>query len=220
MARFREVRAGVTETGMLTLYGTPTSGHTHRVETFLAMLGLPYQYVEAPAPVRQTDGFRALNALGEIPVLVDGDLVLADSNAILVYLARRYAPGGPWLPDDPVGEAQVQRWLSIAAGQIMYGPATCRMASLWGRSAGDPARGREIAQRILGFMDGHLASRRFLAAEHATLADLACYAYVALAPEGRIGLEPYPAVRSWLARVEALPGFKPMLRSPLPPEAR
>lgn len=203
----------------LALYGTPLSGHSHRVEAFLVILGLPYRYVEAPATVRQTAEFRRLNRLGQIPVLVDGDLVLADSNAILVYLARRYAPGSDWLPDDPVGAAQVQRWLSIAAGEVMYGPAICRMATLWGYSPGDPVRGQEIAARLLAFMDGHLADRTFLVAEHPTVADLACYAYVAHAPEGRISLEPYPAVRAWIARVEALPRFKPMVRFAVPEEA-
>ena len=194
----------------LALYGTATSGHTHRVETFLAMLELPHRFVEAPAAVRQSPEFLAMNPLGQIPVLQDGALVLADSNAILVYLARRYAPGSAWLPDDPVGAARVQRWLSIAAGEIMYGPATARMATRWGTGPGDPARAVAIASRILAFMEAHLTAQPFLAAEHATLADLACYAYVARAPEGRISLEPYAAVRAWLARVEALPRFKPM----------
>jgi glutathione S-transferase len=214
----REERESVTEPS-LSLYGTPLSGHAHRVEAFLVLLGLPYRYVEAPAAVRQSAEFRRLNPLGQIPVLVDGDLVLADSNAILVYLARRYAPDSAWLPADPVGAARVQRWLSIAAGEVMYGPATCRMATLWGRAPGDPVRGQEIAGRLLAFMNDHLDGRTFLAAEHPTLADLAIYAYVAHAPEGRIALEPYPAVRAWISRIEALPRWKTMPRSAVPEAA-
>lgn len=199
----------------ITLYGTPLSGHAHRVELLLLTFGLPYRYVTASADVRRSAEFRALNPLGQIPVLRDGDLTLADSNAIMVYLVGRYAPGSAWLPKEPVAAAQVQRWLSIAAGEVMYGPATARMALLWGMP-GDPVRAAEIAHRLLAFMDGHLAGRSYLAADHPTIADLACYSYVAHAPEGGIALDPYPAVCAWLGRVEALPHFKAMPRSPLP----
>jgi glutathione S-transferase len=202
----------------IVLYGTPLSGHAHRVELMLLMLSLPYRYEIADAAIRRSPAFRALNPLGQIPVLQDGDLTLCDSNAILVYLVRRYAPGSGWLPEEPVAAAQVQRWLSIAAGEVMYGPATARMATLW-NMPGDPVRAGEIARRLLAFMDGHLTGRAFLAAEHATIADLACYSYVAHAPEGRVPLEAYPAVRAWLARVEALPAFKAMPKSPLPEAA-
>jgi len=201
----------------IVLHGTALSGHAHRVENLLLMLGLSYRYEETPQAVRRTAAFLALNPLGQIPVLQDGELVLADSNAILVYLARRYGSGTGWLPEDPVGAAQVQRWLSIAAGEVRYGPALARMMTLWGRP-GDPVRARAIAGELLGFMESHLAERRFLAADHPTIADLACCGYVARAPEGRVSLAPYPAVRAWLGRVEALPRFKPLPRSEVPPE--
>ena len=196
----------------LVLHGLELSGHSHRVELLLRMLGLPYRFVPAPASVRSSPEFRALNPLGQIPVLQDGDLVLADSNAIMVYLVRRYAPGSAWLPEDPAAAAQVQRWLSIAAGEVMHGPATARAAALW-NMPGDPVRAKAIAERLFAFMESHLAERSYLAADHATLADLACCSYVAHAPEGGIALDPYPAIRAWLARVEALPGFKPMPQS-------
>jgi glutathione S-transferase len=140
-------------------------------------------------------------------VLQDGDLTLADSNAILVYLARRYAPDSAWLPQEPVAAARVQRWLSIAAGEVAHGPATARLIALFA-VPDDPARAARIAARILTFMDGHLADRAFLAADHVTIADLACYSYVAHAPDGGVDLAPYPAVRAWLARVEAQPWFQ------------
>lgn len=197
------------------LHGTPLSGHAHRVELMLRVLGLDFEHVEASATVRATPDYARLNPLRQIPVLEDGDLVLADSNAILVYLARCYDPDGPWLPGDPVAAAQVQRWLSIAAGEVMHGPATARGVTLWGMP-GDAVRAKHIAQRLLTFMDRHLSGRAYLAADHPTIADLACYSYVAHAPEGAIPLEPYPAVRAWLARVEGQPWFKPMPASPIP----
>ena len=200
------------------LHGTPLSGHAHRVELMLRILGLDFEYVEASAAVRATPEYARLNPLRQIPVLEDGDLILADSNAILVYLARRYDPDGPWLPGDPVAAAHVQRWLSIAAGEVMHGPATARVVTQWGMP-GDIVRAKHIAQRLLAFMDQHLTGRTYLAADHPTLADLACYAYVAHAPEGAIPLQPYPAVGAWLARVEAQPWFKPMPASPIPEPA-
>jgi glutathione S-transferase len=193
----------------ITLYGTHLSGHVHRVVMLLAMLELPYAFAEAPAEVRSGVEFLRLNPLGQIPVLTDGDLVLCDSNAIMVYLVKRYAPGSQWLPADAVEAAQVQRWLSIAAGEVKFGPGAARVALQWGR-AEDAIPASKIADRLLRFMDAHLYDRQFLALQHASLADLACYSYIAHAPEGGILLAPFPQVRAWLARVEALPRFKPM----------
>lgn len=199
------------------LHGTRLSGHVHRVALLLRMLGISYEFVEAGAEVRHSAEFKRLNPLGQIPVLQDGPILLADSNAILVYLAKRYAPGSPWLPEEPVAASRVQRWLSIAAGEVAYGPGAARRNSQWG-SPCDRGQAIDTAGRLFAFMDAHLADRAYLAAEHPTIADLACYSYTAHAPEGGISLEPYPAVRAWLLRVEALPGFEPMPRLALPPE--
>jgi glutathione S-transferase len=197
------------------LHGTHLSGHVHRVELLLRMLDLPYTFAEAGAKVRAGAAFCALNPLGQIPVLQDGELTLCDSGAILVYLCKRYAPGSAWLPDDAPGAAAVQRWLSIAAGEVAHGPASARAITLW-QAPGDPARAAAIAQRLLAFMEAHLEGRSFLAAGHATIADLACYGYLAHAPEGGVALDGYPALRAWLKRVEALPAFVAMPASPLP----
>lgn len=191
----------------LTLHGVALSGHCHRVALLLQLLGLPYTQVDAPAPVRASAAFLQLNPLGQIPVLQDGALVLSDSNAILVYLAKRYGAGTQWLPEDAVGAAQVQRWLSIAAGEIAYGPARARVVKRWGDPATPLQREFDVAARVLAFMEGHLAEHAYLAASHPTIADIACYAYVAAAPEGGVDLAPYPQVRAWLDRVEAIPGF-------------
>jgi glutathione S-transferase len=197
-------------TPAITLHGTRLSGHSHRVELFLNLLALPYAFVDSPDPVRRTDAFRAMNPLGQVPVLQDGELTLADSNAILVYLAKRYAPGSGWLPEDPVGAARVQRWLSIAAGEIMYGPALARITARFRDVGMPPALMHALADKVLGLMESELAARDFLAGAAPTLADVACYAYIAHAPEGGIALNPYPQVRAWIGRVRGLPGFIPM----------
>lgn len=201
----------------VTLHGTERSGHVHRAVLLLRMLEIPYRFVSAPAEVRRSAEFLRLNPLAQIPVLEDGPTVICDSTAILVYLAKRYAPGSPWLPEEPLAAAQVQRWLSIAAGEIKHGPALARAIAQWG-DPGDRDSAVRIAERLFRFMDAYVADRAYLAADHPTIADLACYAYIAHAPEGGLSLRPYPALRGWLSRVEALPRFQPMSRSPLPPE--
>jgi glutathione S-transferase len=199
----------------IALHGTELSGHAHRVVLLLRILGLPYRFVAAPPEVRRTPEFLKLNPLGQIPVLEDGPLVLADSNAIMFYLVRRYAPGSPWLPEEPVAAAQVQRWLSIAAGEVMHGCAIVRAIKQFNAPL-DHKQATRIAERLLRFMEQHLAGRSYLAADHPTIADLACYSYVAHVPEGGVSLAPYPAVRAWLARVEALPQFVPIPPLPIP----
>lgn len=201
----------------ITLYGTPPSGHAHRVEVLLKLLSLPYNYVTATVDVRQTPEFLALNPLGQIPVLQDEDTVICDSTAILVYLVEKYAPDSPWLPRDPKTRAEVQRWLSIASAEVRFGPATARAVSQW-NMAGNLDNAKAIAARLFNFMEGHLAGRPFLAASHPTLADLACHAYIAHAPEGGIDLSPYPHIQAWLGRVAAIPGFTDMAPLPLPPK--
>jgi glutathione S-transferase len=197
------------------LYTTKFSGHGHRVEVLLRLLGLAYQPIQAPAEFRASPEFAALNPLQQIPVLKDGDLILTDSNAILVYLAKTYDRNGTWLPDAPIEAAQVQRFLSVAAGEVRHGPCAARMTAQW-NLPGDLARAAQIAEKLLRFLDQHLSNRAFLAASHPTIADLACYSYVAHAPEGGIALDPYPSVQAWTARIEAIPGFYAMEKLPIP----
>jgi glutathione S-transferase len=189
------------------------SGHCHRVELFLSLLGLPCELVDVDLAAREhkQPEFLARNPFGQVPVIEDGDVTLADSNAILVYLEGRYAPG-TWLPRDPLGAAQVQRWLSVAAGQLAFGPAAARVIELF-RKAEDSAPCVTRGHQLLRVMEQELAARDWLAGSRPTLADIANYSYVASAPEGRVSLEEYPAVRAWLARIEALPGFLPMPQS-------
>jgi glutathione S-transferase len=203
----------------LQLYRNAISGHCHRVELFLSLLGLPYESIDVDLAQKQhkSPDFLVMNPLGQIPVLRDGDLTLADSNAILVYLEALHAPG-QWLPRDPVGAARVQRWLSLAAGPLAFGPAAARVVQLFKRPV-DPKEAIERAEALFGLMESELQRTPFLVGERATLADVAHYAYVARAPEGLVSLQPWPAIRAWLVRIEALPGFVPMLKSPVGLEA-
>lgn len=198
------------------LYHHPLSGHVHRVEVFLSLLGLPVERVgiDFGRAEHKAPAFLAINVFGQLPVIEDGAVVLADSNAILVYLALSYDTGEKWLPRDPVGAARVQRWLSIAAGPLAYGPAVARIATVFGRAVDQAPR--DAAARLFTVMEQHLGSSEFLAAAHPTIADLALYAYTAHAPEGGVSLAPYPRLRQWLARIEALPGFVDLVCSTVP----
>lgn len=208
-----------TPTTPIRLYGHPISGHVHRVRLMLSLLGLPFDEVPIDFATREhkSPEFLARNAFGQVPVIEDGALTLADSNAILVYLAGTYDAARRWWPAEPLAQARVQRWFSVAAGPLAYGPAAARVAVLFQRP--DNPAARAIAAQLFATMEGLLAEREWLAADHATLADVAMYSYTAHAPEGAVSLEPYPALRRWLARVEALPGFVGMVRSPVPAAA-
>ncbi|AIS10149.1 glutathione S-transferase family protein [Pseudomonas chlororaphis] len=195
------------------LYNFPRSGHAHRVELMLSLLGLPVELVFvdlAKGEHKQAD-FLALNSFGQVPVIDDQGVVLADSNAILVYLAQKYGQGR-WLPSDPVGAARVQRWLSVAAGPIAFGPAVARLITVFGaqRNA-EEAIARSHA--LLEVVEQELTASPYLAGSEPTIADIAGYSYIAHAPEGNVSLADYPQVRAWLARIEALPGFVGMPRT-------
>jgi len=197
------------------LYYHPISGHAHRAHLFLSLLGLDFELVEVDLlkAEQKTEAFLKLNPFGQVPVLDDNGTVIADSNAILVYLASRYGDAG-WLPKEPVGAAAVQRWLSVAAGEIASGPATARIINLFKKPV-DPADAIERAHRILGLVDSSLSGKEWIAAAQPTIADIALYSYIARAPEGNVDLAPYASVTAWLARVEALPRFQPFIKSPV-----
>ena len=116
------------------LYRHALSGHSHRVELFLSLLNRDYELVDVDLVngAHKQPEFLAMNRFGQVPVLEDGDVILADSNAILVYLASRYDSAGSWLPANPEAAAEIQRFLSVAAGQVIYGPATARLVNVFG----------------------------------------------------------------------------------------
>jgi glutathione S-transferase len=193
------------------LYGTPLSGHTHRVRLFLSLLKLPYEFVQIDMKAGQNRSpeHLARSPFGEVPVLEDGDVVLPDSTAILVYLASKYDDSGRWLPREPLAAAQVQRWLSNASGKIAYGPCTARLVTVFGAPL-DHERALAISARLFDVMEEELGGRRYAVGDHASIADIAAFSYIEHAPEGGVSLKPYPNIRAWLANVRALPGFVAM----------
>ncbi|MPQ65175.1 MULTISPECIES: glutathione S-transferase [unclassified Pseudomonas] len=195
------------------LYNFSRSGHAHRAELMLSLLGLPVEliHVDLPSGAHKTPEYLALNAFGQVPVIDDQGLVLADSAAILVYLALKYGQGR-WLPTDPVGAAHVQRWLSVAAGPIAFGPARARLITVFGAPF-DAEDAISRSHALLKVVEHELNQSSYLVGDTPTIADVAGYSYIAHAPEGNVSLADYPNVRAWLARIEALPGFVPMPRT-------
>ncbi|WP_118184825.1 glutathione S-transferase family protein [Paraburkholderia phosphatilytica] len=195
------------------LYYAPLSGHSHRAQLFLSLLGVEHELVtvDLRAGEHKQPAFLQMNRFGQVPVLVDGETVVPDSCAILVYLARKFQRTD-WLPESPTGAAAVQRWLSVAAGQIAFGPCAARLVTVFGL----PFNADEVIARahaILALIEAELDGREWIAATHPTIADVALYSYIANAPEGNVDLRQYRNVKAWLARMEALPGFVPFPQS-------
>jgi glutathione S-transferase len=197
------------------LHHHPLSGHAHRVRLFLSLLGIEHELaaVDLMAGAHKQPAFLQMNRFGQVPVLDDDGVIVSDSNAILVYLAKKYRRAD-WLPETPEGAASVQRWLSVAAGQIAFGPAAARLVTLFGAKF----NAEEVIARahaILALIDAELEGRRWIAAPQPTIADVALYSYIARAPEGNVDLSGYRNVQAWLGRVEALPGFVAFQTSPV-----
>jgi glutathione S-transferase len=194
---------------MVTLHGIASSGNTYRVRLMLALIRLPYAFAAVTGhDALATPAFRALNPFGEAPVLVDGDVVLRDSQAILVYLARRDGRFD-WLPEAAPAMAAVCQWLSFAANEIQNGPRMAR-AITRGIVAGDLAAAHGRATRAVRLLDARLRGRAWLETERATIADIACYPYIFNAEEGGVETAALTGLRAWLARIEALDGFVAM----------
>lgn len=198
------------------LYRHALSGHSHRAEMFIRMLGLPLTLIDVDlvnGEQRQA-AFLSLNRFGQVPVIEDDGTVVADANAILTYLALRYG-AEHWLPREPLHAAHVQQWLSQAAGALSRGAATARAINVF-RLQRDTSAAVQEAHWLFVRVEAALADGKELwlaGGALPTIADIAMYTYTAHAPEGGASLDAYPAVRAWLERIEALPDFMPMARS-------
>jgi len=197
------------------LYYHPLSGHSHRARLFLSLLGIEHELVEVDLMSAQhkSPEYLKLNRFGQVPVLVDDDRKIADSNAILVYLSKKLGKTD-WLPEEPEAAAAIQRWLSVAAGEIAYGPAAARLITVFGAQY-KPEEVISRAHSVLKLIDTELGARDFIAKNNPTIADVALYSYIARAPEGNVDLSDYPNVNAWLRRIEALPGFVEFKKTPV-----
>jgi glutathione S-transferase len=203
---------------MYTLYSMHSSGNSYKVRMLLARLGLAYRLVETDLfrGETKTPEFLAKNPEGRIPVLElpDGRF-LAESNAILVYLAE----GTPYYPGNKLERAEVLRWMFFE--QHSHEPAIAA-ARYWLHlvKGGRELRTHEIDQwmergyEALALMDRHLAGHRYFAGERTTVADLALYAHTHVAQEGEFDLSEFSNVVDWLARIASEPGHLKMNEQP------
>ena len=171
------------------IHGFPLSGHSHRVKLFASLAGIPHEdvLVDLANGEHKSDTFLRLNPIGQVPVIEDDEIVLADSNAILVYLAQHYAP--EFYPAQ--GAAEIQKFLTLAAGELAFGPAAARLINVFGAQL-DAEFCQVVSERLFTKLEAQLEGRSFLVGDRLTIADVALYSYIAHAPEGGISLAPYP----------------------------
>ncbi|MFC4668910.1 glutathione S-transferase family protein [Seohaeicola nanhaiensis] len=192
------------------LYDHPLSGNCHKIRLLCAMIGKPLELL--PVAVLEgetrTEEFAKLNPVQQIPVLKDGDFVVQDSQAILLYLAMKYAP--EWIDASPEGMAAIAEWLSYGAKEVSNGPQLARLHFLDPHKSIDIDRAQAIGRKVLALLERVLGGREWLCLGRPTIADLAVFPYVGLARQGKLPLDECPNVLAWIDRIRALPGYHPM----------
>ncbi|MBU2978229.1 glutathione S-transferase [Alteromonas sp. C1M14] len=189
------------------LYDMELSGNCYKVRLFCALIDTPIEIVEVDFmnDEHKSDKCKQLNPFCELPILVDNEITLRDSQAILVYLASKYGDER-WWPKEPYLQADVMQWLSVAASEIRHGPNAARLIDKFNIPL-DRYVARQQSARILSLLEEHLSTNDWLAAKRLTIADCAVFPYVALSWEGGIEIQKYPHIQAWLKRIKQLPNF-------------
>jgi glutathione S-transferase len=200
------------------LHSAPRSGNSYKVRLLLSLLGTRYEIVNYDTKGGETHApefLENVNPDGKVPVLeLEDGTMLPESGAILYYLAD----GTPYLPEEKLEQTQVLRWMFFEQYSLLLNLSRPRLWRMWEIEI-TPQREAELEQffeqgyRALSVMERHLNDREFFVGDRPTIADVALYVYPSVAPEGGFDLASYPAVRTWLDRVAALPGYVP-LKSP------
>lgn len=205
---------------MLTLYDHPRSGNCYKVRLFLALIDKDYQsvFVDVLARKNHTEEFERISAFQQVPALVDGDVSIWDSHAVLLHLAHKYAP--EWLAGPPhLGD--MYAWISVSANEIANSLQPLRLTQVVSNAEAAHHLGvsealldvrgmQQRTERVLRRMDKRLASHDWLAGSNApTVADIACYGYAALAEEAAVDMSVYPALAAWRNRIQELPRYVP-----------
>ncbi|WP_319379786.1 glutathione S-transferase family protein [Thiomicrorhabdus sp.] len=192
------------------LYSYPLSGNAYKIRLLLSMLDVEYRLVNIDLIEGEQleEAFLKLNPRAQVPVLQDGETVIWDSMAILFYLAKQYG-NGEWFPDDVSEATQVMQWLAVSENELLYGLARARATLLLKRPF-DLKQCQAEGKNGLSLLEKRLQTCAWLVGSRPTLADIACYPYVFMAPAGEISLDDYPHVRGWLENISKLPGWLPM----------
>lgn len=194
---------------MPTLHDYLPSRNAWKVRQLLQHLGIAHrtEYVSIFEGEGRSPAFLALNPTGKVPVWeLDDGRAIAESNAILAFLAD----GTAYLPSEPFARAKVHQWLSFeqenvesVIGSLRHWTMTGKLAR---RTSAIVEGKRDASLRTLALLDRELTQRPFIAGDAYTIADIALFAYASRAEEAGLSLDPYPAFRAWIARVEAQPG--------------
>jgi glutathione S-transferase len=193
------------------LYSVEVSGNCYKIRLLLSLLEIDQEIDCEIVPIdiakkeHKSPAYLKKNPLGEIPALEDGAHVLRDSQAILVYLAKKYG-NDDWLPNNAKEMALVMQWLSTACNEIARGPMDARAHYKFKLDI-DIEKAHEKSKSILTVIENHLADREWLELNHPTIADIACFPYIALSYEGKISLDPYPNIQKWIENIKKLPNF-------------
>ena len=189
------------------LYRYEISGHCHRVQLLLSLLDIPHEIIDLERDgSNQPAWFLEISPMAQVPVIDDNGLKLADSNAILVYLVKKYSIENHWLPEDAETAAKIQRWLSIAAGELFSGPAIARFITLF-KADMNYTTAKMKSIKLLEMINNTLNNNNYLTGDEINLSDISMYTYIKHAPEGGIFLDGYSNIIPWLDRIESQQGF-------------
>lgn len=200
-----------------TLYNYVLSGNCYKIRLMAGLLGVSYDVVPVdfyPGFAHRTEPMLALNPTGTLPVLVAGDLVLTETQAMLAWLAANHDPSGVWYPVADAGlHAQVLQWLGFSA-RLTVSVGVARLNAMLEWPADVPAvrkaARKDLDELELLLTDRVLVGQTWLVGEAPTIADIACFPYVALSPDAGFEHDGYPAIRNWLYAVRSLSGFVTM----------
>ena len=204
---------GFERSGGLFLYDYVLSGNCYKVRLLLSFLELTHEVIPVdfyPGREHKQPNFLQINPLGQIPVIMDGDYILPDAQAILIYLAAKYDSSGCWYPKDAMIQGRIAQWLAFA-DSITATCSAARLHDMLGYEL-DIEEARLGGNRNLRYLDDLLVENEIMGLEwlvkdFPTIADVACFPYVALAGDGGISLDDYPAIRRWINRFKAFPRF-------------
>jgi len=195
---------------MITLYDYLPSQNAYKIRLLLSQLQLPYrtEIISIFEGEGQRPEYLAINPTGAVPAIkLDDGRVIAESNAILVFLAD----GAPYLPDDRFARAKVLQWLSFEGDYVQSTIATLRHWVMTGKAARRPAAlveaKREGSLKTLAILDRELSQRPWLAGPAYSVADIGVFAYVHRAEEADLPLADFPNVTAWIDRVRSQPRF-------------
>lgn len=199
---------------MLTLYDYLPSQNAWKIRALLNYLGQPYnqKFISIFEAEGQTDAYLRVNPTGAVPAIkLDDGQTIAESNAILFYLARNT----PYLPESSIAQAQVMQWLFFESDYVQASVATLRHWVLTGK---DKNRSKDVlegkiaaSKKVLAILDDVLGGREFLTGNTYTIADIAVYSYVHLANDAGLELDSYPHLQRWIDSVNSQPGSLPQV---------